>query len=135
MGMLTNHDPTNHDPTTGDPTTGDPTTDDPTTDDPTTDDHGQVAVLMLAVVGLVVASALGVQAVVATVVAQARAQSAADAAALRAVVVGCADLGEVLDMAPARLVSCEVDGLDAVVVVEVAGRSATARASRSPRSP
>lgn len=120
MGVLTNDDPR---------------TDDPAKNDPTKNDHGQVAVLMLAVVGLVVASALGVQAVVTAAVVQARAQSAADAAALRVVVVGCADLGEVLDMSSARLVSCEIDGLDAVVVVEVAGRSATARASRSPRSP
>lgn len=110
------------------------TDDGPRNGDPSNGDQGQVAVLMLAVVALVVASALGVQAVVAAEVARARAQSAADAAALRAVVVGCAGLGEVLAGAATRLVSCEVDGLDAVVVVEVSGRSATARASRSPRS-
>lgn len=98
-------------------------------------DRGQATVLMLAVVGLVVGSALGVQAVVVTVVSQARAQSAADAAALRAVTVGCAAVADVVESAGGRLVSCEATGVDAVVVVEVAGRSATARASRSPRSP
>lgn len=98
-------------------------------------DRGQAAVLMVAVVGLVMASALAVQAVVAVVVAEARAQSAADAAALRAVAAGCSATVDVLAEVRARLISCQTVGLDAVVVVEVAGRSATARASRSPRSP
>ena len=98
-------------------------------------DRGQTTILMLAVVGLVVGSALGVQAVVTTVVAQARAQSAADAAALRAATAGCAAVDVVVEMSGGRLVSCETIGLDAVVAVEVAARSATARASRSPRSP
>lgn len=98
-------------------------------------DRGQAAVLMVAVVGLVMASALAVQAVVAVVVVEARAQSAADAAALRAVAAGCSATVDVLAEVRARLISCQTVGLDAVVVVEVSGRSATARASRSPRSP
>jgi len=86
-------------------------------------------------VALAVGAALGLRTAVGVVIAEAQAQSAADAVALRAAEVDCESARVVLGRGRARLVSCAVDGLDAVVVVEVAGRTATARASRSPRAP
>lgn len=91
------------------------------------DEGGAATVLVLAMAGLLCFVAVALAAVGGLVRAQRTAQSAADLAALAAATLeaagddGCAQAAVVAGANGAVLVSCSVRGLEARVVVEVAG--------------
>ncbi len=97
---------------------------------------GQAVMLVMAVVAVVAAMMVGLAAFGVRVSARAQAQAAADAAALAA--VGALDTDGVAAAASlarrngARLISYSRQGDDVLVVVELRGERATARATRAP---
>lgn len=96
-------------------------------------DRGAATVYALAVGLMLVLLGLGVAMRAADVVAAAQARTAADLGALAGaqwVALGraCPHATEVVVANGAKLVSCQVVGIDLVVTVEVRGQAATARA-------
>jgi secretion/DNA translocation related TadE-like protein len=99
-------------------------------------DGGQAVMLLVAVMALVAASMMAMAHFGARVVAREQAQVAADAAALAGVTALDTGARAAASALAARnggvLVSFRQLGDDVVVVVEVGGEQATARASRAP---
>lgn len=95
-------------------------------------DRGQATVLLAGVVVVILLCAAGVAALGGRAVDRTRAQAAADAAALASVERGAGAAERVASSNGADLVSWNRDGLDVVVVVEIDGARATARASAAP---
>jgi Flp pilus assembly protein TadG len=95
-------------------------------------DQGQATVLVAAVLAVTVLATAGIARLGGAMVDASRAQAAADAAALAAVEGGADAAVRLADRNGARLVSVSRVGDDVVVVVEVDGASATARARALP---
>lgn len=95
-------------------------------------DHGQATVLVAAVLTVTVLASAGLARLGGGMVDASRARAAADAAALAAVDGGTSAAARLAELNGARLVSVSHIGDDVVVVVEVEGATATARASASP---
>jgi Flp pilus assembly protein TadG len=95
-------------------------------------DRGQATVLVAAVLAVTVLATAGLARLGGVMVDGSRAQAAADAAALAAVEGGVDAAARLADRNGARLVSVGRVGDDVVVVVEVDGATATARASARP---
>lgn len=95
-------------------------------------DHGQATVLVAAVLAVTALASVGLARLGGGMVDASRARAAADAAALAAVDGGTPAATRLAQLNGARLVSVSRIGDDVVVVVEVEGATATARASASP---
>lgn len=95
-------------------------------------DRGQATLLVLAVASLVVVLMVAVGRFGATITTIEQAQVAADAAALAAVEGGPSAAARLASANGARLVSVRRVGVGVVVVVEIDGRRASARAERAP---
>lgn len=95
-------------------------------------DSGQAVLLMLPVMAVAALLALGVAEVGHVVVLRARAQTAADAAALAAVTGGRPAAGRLARANDASLVGFLRDGTDVVVTVDLDGVRARARATNAP---
>lgn len=95
-------------------------------------DSGQAVLLMLPVMAVAALLALGVAEVGHVVVLRARAQTAADAAALAAVTGGRPAADRLARANDASLVGFLRDGTDVVVTVDLDGVRARARATNAP---
>lgn len=95
-------------------------------------DRGQGVVLVLVVVTLVVVVMVAVARFGNRVISSQQAQAAADAAALAGVVDGRIAAARLAEANGGVLRSFVAVGDDVIVVVEVAGERATARATRAP---
>ena len=95
-------------------------------------DHGQAVVLLLAVVVMAALSVIAVGDFAARVVDRGRAQTAADAAALAATSGGRPAAQRLASSNGGRLISYDESGDAVIVVVEVGGERATARATDGP---
>ncbi len=95
-------------------------------------DRGQSVVLLLAVVVMAALSVIAVRDFGARVVNRGRAQTAADAAALAATIGGRSAADRLATSNGGRLLSFDESGDVVVVVVEVAGERASARATDGP---
>ena len=95
-------------------------------------DHGQAVVLLLAVVTMAALAVVAVGAFGQRVVDRGQAQTAADAAALAALLGGRAAAEHLADDNGGRLVAFEQHDAVVTVVVDVAGERATARATDGP---
>ena len=95
-------------------------------------DHGQATVVLLGCVALAAVVAVGAGELGVRLVHRQRAQTAADAAALAGVTGGPAAAARLAGVNGARLVSFTADGDDVLVVVEVDGERAAARATDGP---
>ena len=96
------------------------------------DDRGQAVVLLLAVVVMAALALLAVGAFSRRIIDRDRAQTAADAAALAAVIGGRPAAERFAGGNGARLIGFDQVGDVVTVVVEVGGESATARATDGP---
>ena len=95
-------------------------------------DRGQSVVLLLAVVVMAALSVIAVGNFAGRVVNRGRAQTAADAAALAATIGGRSAADRLATSNGGRLLSFDESGDAVVVVVEVAGERASARATDGP---
>jgi Flp pilus assembly protein TadG len=96
------------------------------------DDRGQATVVVAAVLTVAVLATAGLARFGGAMVDTSRAQAAADAAALAAVDGGADAAVRLADLNGARVVSVSHIGGDVVVVVDIDGATATARASIRP---
>ncbi|MGZ4671140.1 MAG: pilus assembly protein TadG-related protein [Ilumatobacteraceae bacterium] len=95
-------------------------------------DRGQAVVLLLAVVVMAALSVIAIGRFGSRVIDRGRAQTAADAAALAATSGGRPAAERLAGRNGGRLISYEVSGDSVVVVVDVAGERAVARATDGP---
>ncbi len=95
-------------------------------------DRGQAVVLLLAVVVMAALSVVAVGRFGARVIDRGRAQTAADAAALAATSGGRLAAERLASSNGGRLISYEASGDSVIVVVDVAGERAAARATDGP---
>ncbi|MGZ4791012.1 MAG: pilus assembly protein TadG-related protein [Ilumatobacteraceae bacterium] len=95
-------------------------------------DRGQAVVLLLAVVVMAALSVIAIGRFGSRVIDRGRAQTAADAAALAATSGGRPAVERLAGRNGGRLISYEVSGDSVVVVVDVAGERAVARATDGP---
>ncbi|MGZ4699845.1 MAG: pilus assembly protein TadG-related protein [Ilumatobacteraceae bacterium] len=95
-------------------------------------DRGQAVVLLLAVVVMAALSVIAIGRLGSRVIDRGRAQTAADAAALAATSGGQPAAERLASRNGGRLISYEVSGDSVVVVVDVAGERAVARATDGP---
>lgn len=95
-------------------------------------DRGQAVALLLAVVVMAAVSVAAIGAFSSRVVNHGRAQTAADAAALAATIGGQSAAQRLASSNGGRLVSYSESGDAVVVVVDVGGERATARATDGP---
>ena len=95
-------------------------------------DRGQAVVLLLAVVAMAASAVVAVGVFSQRLVERGQAQTAADAAALAAVVGGRPAAVRLADDNGGRLIDFDQRGAVVTVVVDVAGEQATARATDGP---
>jgi|SRR4051794_7088548 len=95
-------------------------------------DRGQATVLLLACIALIAVITVAVAALGRRLVAHQRAQSAADAAALAGTTSGRASASRLATVNGGVLIAYVKAGDDVIVVVEVDGERATARATDGP---
>jgi hypothetical protein len=95
-------------------------------------DRGQAVALLLAVVAMAALSVVAIGEFSGRIVDRGRAQTAADAAALAATIGGIAAAQRLASSNGGRLISFRESGDTVVVVVDVGGERATARATDGP---